>query len=88
MDAGGVEYVVAGGRRSRRRPSLSLIPPAVATPPIYGVMGDHGSPPGPPSASHIVMWMSGVLCRRVVVDILFVAHLVPWERFKWYKSGL
>ena len=51
MDAGGVEYVVAGGRRSRRQPSLSLIPPAVATPPIYGVMGDHGSTPGPPSAS-------------------------------------
>lgn len=41
MDAGGVEYVVAGGRRSRRRPSLSLIPPAVAAPPIYGVMGLH-----------------------------------------------
>ena len=34
------------------------------------------------------MWMSGVLCRRVVVDILFVAHLVPRERFKWYKIGL
>ena len=51
MDAGGVEYVVAGGRRARRQPSLSLIPPAVAAPPIYGVMGDHGSPPGPPPAS-------------------------------------
>ena len=53
MDAGGVEYVVAGGRRARRRPSLSLIPPAVAAPPIYGVMGDHGSPPGPLPAGEI-----------------------------------
>ena len=23
-----------------------------------------------------------------MVDILFVAHLVPRERFKWYKIGL
>ena len=57
MDAGGVEYVVAGGRRSRRRPSLSLIPLAVAAPPIYGVMGDHGSPVGPLTASEIHVWI-------------------------------
>ena len=39
------------GQRPRRRPSLALIPPAVPAPPIYEVMGDHGSPPGPLSAS-------------------------------------
>ena len=29
----------------------SLIPPASPAPPIYEVMGDHGSPPGPLAAS-------------------------------------
>ena len=29
----------------------SLIPPASPAPPIYEVMGDHGSPPGPLTAS-------------------------------------
>ena len=60
MDAGGVDYVDAGGRRSRRRPSLSLIPPAVAAPPIYGVMGDHGSPAGTSARLSISTWSKGL----------------------------
>ena len=34
--------------RPRRRPSLALIPPAGAGTSHLRVMGDHGSPPGPP----------------------------------------
>ena len=34
----------------------SLIPPALPAPPIYEVMGDHGSPVEPPPAS-VPTWM-------------------------------
>ena len=49
---GRTSVINGGGQRPRRRPSLALIPPAAPAPPIYEVMGDHGSPPGPLPASH------------------------------------
>ncbi len=48
---GRTSVINGSGRRPRRRPSLALIPPAAPAPPIYEVMGDHGSPPGPLPAS-------------------------------------
>ena len=59
LDAGGIrgcDYagMDTGGRRSRRRPSASLHPSSgrcPPAPPIYGIMGDYGSPPGPSPAS-------------------------------------
>ena len=49
---GRTSVINGSGQRPRRRPSLALIPPAAPAPPIYEVMGDHGSPPGPLPASH------------------------------------
>lgn len=43
---GRTSVITGGGQRPRRRPSLALIPPAAPAPPIYEVMGDHGSPVG------------------------------------------
>ena len=53
----GAFFVLYGHRRCRRRPEVpletfaSLIPPASPAPPIYEVMGDHGSPPAPLTVS-------------------------------------
>ncbi len=57
---GRTSVITGGGQRPRRRPSLALIPPAAPAPPIYEVMGDHGSPPGPLPASH---------CRGDIVGV-------------------
>ena len=63
-----------GGRRSRRRPSASLHPSSgrcPLAPPIYGIMGDYGSPPGPSPAS----FLRGIL--RVLLSSMVTKKPAP-----------
>ena len=93
-----VAVINGGGQRPRRRPSLALIPPAAPAPPIYEVMGDHGSPPGPLPASHchwdivggclsISMWQETLTCGQRPL-FCHKRYFVPRKRFKWDKSAL
>ena len=57
----------------RWRSSLRLSP----APPIYGVMGDHGSPPEPPDASHchVILGVTLILSLHLV---LYLPLIVTW----------
>ena len=71
MIPGSVVNIVLYCRREEVLPETfaSLIPPALPAPPIYEVMGDHGSPAEPPLASESDMVAAAVRLRDVVVDV-------------------
>ena len=85
---GRTSVINGSGQRPRRRPSLALIPPAAPAPPIYEVMGDHVSPPGPLHASHH-HWILGVcsLLFRAVGWMLSAGLAALGTRGKTRDSG-
>lgn len=86
------------GRRSRRRPSASLHPSSgrcPPAPPIYGIMGDYGSPPGPSTASCRVTKKTGARLAPVFLrlvstfgtealqEVLDLVELVTFRDLNW-----
>ena len=75
-----------GGRRSRRRPSASLHPSSgrcPPAPPIYGIMGDYGSPPGPSPASflHGILRLFATFGAESLKEVLDLVELVAFGDF-------
>lgn len=91
LDAGGIrgcDYagMDTGGRRSRRRPSASLHPSSgrcPPAPPIYGIMGDYGSPPGPSPASFLrgILRLFATFWAESLQEVLNLVELVAFRDF-------
>lgn len=91
LDAGGIrgcDYadMDTGGRRSRRRPSASLHPSSgrcPPAPPIYGIMGDYGSPPGPSPASFLrgILRLFATFGAESLQEVLNLVELVAFRDF-------
>ena len=71
----------------------SLIPPASPAPPIYEVMGDHGSPPGPLTASWNTRFDNSSGLKRFLPDKLFKMSILSGHRpfyrtFFWFGANV
>ena len=91
LDAGGIrgcDYagMDTGGRRSRRRPSASLHPSSgrcPPAPPIYGIMGDYGSPPVPSTTSFLrgILRLFATFWAESLQEVLDLVKLVAFRDF-------